>query len=257
METCTYSIQDVVRSYDESASRLILLDYDGTLVPFASLPQLAVPDPEVLLLLKRLCVTNTVYVISGRDRVTLEEWLGALPIGLVAEHGAAMKAPGETWRMLSDLNTDWKSEAVSRLQDAVHRCPGSLIEEKEFSVSWHYRNASENTVATLIPELTATLEQPFSQSGLELLYGNKVIEIRCVGADKGHAARSVSAAGCYDFILSAGDDLTDEGMFIALKEVPYAYTFRIGAVPQTEAKFSFGTRYELLELLRSLIGSER
>lgn len=257
MDTCVYSIQDVVRSYGEATSRLILLDYDGTLVPFASLPQLAVPDPEVLLLLKRLCVTNTVYVISGRDRGTLEEWLGALSIGLVAEHGAAMRAPGAPWRMLSELNTGWKSEAVSLLQEAVHQCPGSLIEEKEFSVSWHYRNTAEDKASAFIPELTDKLEQLLTESGLELLYGNKVIEVRCVGADKRHAARSLSEAGDYDFILSAGDDLTDEGMFVALKEVPYAYTFRIGAVPQTEAKFSFGTRYELLELLRSLIGSER
>ena len=72
----------------QSARRILLaLDYDGTLVPLAPRPDQAVPNREVLDVLARLArdPRNVVYAISGRDRGTLQRWLGETGIGLIAE----------------------------------------------------------------------------------------------------------------------------------------------------------------------------
>ena len=87
--------------YHYALKRLILLDYDGTLVPFAKTAAAAVPDEELLNLLKILTDDphNKVVIISGRDYITLEAWLGHLPVDLSPNMvpGIKMpKAPGRT-----------------------------------------------------------------------------------------------------------------------------------------------------------------
>ncbi|MGN6567651.1 MAG: bifunctional alpha,alpha-trehalose-phosphate synthase (UDP-forming)/trehalose-phosphatase, partial [Flavipsychrobacter sp.] len=76
--------------YMYAQKRLLFLDYDGTLVPFTRRPEDAFPDTEVLRTLERLGndIKNNVVVISGRDKATLDKWLGHLPLNIVAEHGA-------------------------------------------------------------------------------------------------------------------------------------------------------------------------
>ena len=86
----TPAIRDrLVDDYASGKDRLLLLDYDGTLVPFAAKPQMAVPGEPIIDLLEKLARAsqNEVVVISGRDRHTLEAWFGAMDIGIIAEHG--------------------------------------------------------------------------------------------------------------------------------------------------------------------------
>ena len=121
----------------------MLLDYDGTLVPFAEDPKLARPDAELLELLAALGAdpANEVVIVSGRPRRDLEEWFGKLPVALVAEHGVWLRPRGGDWRMLKAITTDWKERVRPILQLYVDRLPGALLEEKEFSLAWHYRRA--------------------------------------------------------------------------------------------------------------------
>ena len=81
------------KSYEKANKRLIFLDYDGTLTPIVKMPHLATPSSETLNLLSALAADpkNRVYVISGRDRKFLEEWLGTIPIGLSGEHGSFVR----------------------------------------------------------------------------------------------------------------------------------------------------------------------
>ncbi|HEX3983841.1 MAG TPA: bifunctional alpha,alpha-trehalose-phosphate synthase (UDP-forming)/trehalose-phosphatase, partial [Acidisoma sp.] len=102
--------KDMLRHYRAAASRTLLLDYDGTLVPFSPVPKQATPDIELLDLLQALGSdpANQVTIISGRPRSTLEEWVGHLPISLIAEHGVWLRNRGEDWRMLKTMTTEWK-----------------------------------------------------------------------------------------------------------------------------------------------------
>ena len=133
----------LIQQYLSAARRALLLDYDGTLVPFVEDPTLARPDHEVLELLTELgaAAGNDVAIVSGRPRRDLEEWFGTLPVSLVAEHGVWLRPEGGDWRMLKAMTTDWKERVRPILQLYVDRLPGAWLEEKEFSLAWHYRRA--------------------------------------------------------------------------------------------------------------------
>src|SRR5208282_5590250 len=74
----------LIQQYRSATRRALLLDYDGTLVPFAAEPRLAHPDAELLEMLAVLGSdpANEVTIVSGRPRQTLENWFGKLPISL-------------------------------------------------------------------------------------------------------------------------------------------------------------------------------
>lgn len=90
------NMQEIQHQYLHAKKRLILLDYDGTLVPFQKRPEDASPTPQLLDTLQKLTADplNHVVINSGRDHFTLEKWLGALPISFAAEHGAFYKENG-------------------------------------------------------------------------------------------------------------------------------------------------------------------
>ena len=71
----------LLEAYRRADRRALLLDYDGTLMPFSDDPARVAPDERLLDVLARLggSADNDVVVVSGRDHATLEAWLGRLP----------------------------------------------------------------------------------------------------------------------------------------------------------------------------------
>ncbi|RIL06364.1 MAG: bifunctional alpha,alpha-trehalose-phosphate synthase (UDP-forming)/trehalose-phosphatase [Proteobacteria bacterium] len=212
---------------------LLLLDYDGTLVPFAGSPRLATPDAELHGLLAELAARpNTeVHVVSGRAPDVLERWLGDLPIALHAEHGLWSRgSPGEKWRARSAPSTQWRESVARILEDFAARTPGTLVEEKTASLAWHYRAADPDFGARQAKELQIHLSEVLSNLPVEILPGNMVIEIRPHGVHKGRIAEEVTPwvrPGLR--IVAIGDDLTDEDLFAALPED--AETIHVGPAP--------------------------
>src|SRR5687768_5821480 len=103
------------KEYQAAPRRLLLLDYGGTLVGFHNNPQQAKPDDELLEVLGKLAANpqNQVVVISGRDRTTMEDWLGHLPLDFIAEHGVWLRRAGEEWRLFQEMRSDWKGEFLA------------------------------------------------------------------------------------------------------------------------------------------------
>src|SRR3954466_3158963 len=90
----------------ETENLLLLLDYDGTLVPYTATPELARPDMALLELLGALSARprTELHVVSGRTRETLEQWLGSLPIALHAEHGFWSRPMGSSeWTATGEI----------------------------------------------------------------------------------------------------------------------------------------------------------
>jgi trehalose 6-phosphate synthase/phosphatase len=137
------AVAAVIERMRDASRLLLLLDYDGTLVPFAGVPDLAAPDGPVLDLLRALAARprTEVHVVSGRSRDTVERWLGALPIGLHAEHGFWSRTAAGVWTSLPARNKEWWPRVLAILEHFTARTPGSLIEEKTVSLAWHYRSA--------------------------------------------------------------------------------------------------------------------
>jgi trehalose 6-phosphate synthase/phosphatase len=243
--------RDIVTRYRTSQRRLLFLDYDGTLTPLVRHPTMSKPTELKRDLLKTLAVDpkNTVVMLSGRDRVTLGEWFGDLPIGLAAEHGAWLKPVGQSWRRAKPLTTDWKRELLPILEIYADRLPGALVEEKEDAVAWHFRMADPEQAGLRAPELVDHLLSLTVKTDLQVVLGSKVVEIRHAGVDKGSAALTWLSGAAYDFILGIGDDTTDEDLFKALPES--AISIRVG-ISATLAHYNIRSSAEVVELLRAL-----
>ena len=104
---------------------MLFLDYDGTLTGFQPDPQMAKPDNVLIGLLKKLTSNekNKVVIISGRDRETLDKWLGHMPLDIIAEHGVWLKEHGKEWGTIRNLKSSWKNELRPTLDAYVNRTP--------------------------------------------------------------------------------------------------------------------------------------
>jgi trehalose 6-phosphate synthase/phosphatase len=247
----------VVRGeFAAAAKRLFLLDYDGTLVPFAALPHLARPDAELKTLVRKLCADsrNVVVLISGRDRNTLGEWFGDEKVHMVAEHGAWIRPSGAAWELLKPVDASWKETLLPLFQMYVGRLPGSLLEEKDYSLAWHYRGAEPELGLARAKELVDDLTQYTANFDVQVLEGKKVVEIRNIGINKGAAALMLLKTHQPEFTISIGDDQTDEDLFRVLP--PEAVTIRVGTL-FSKARFSLPDHKAVRSLLESLTSSPR
>jgi trehalose 6-phosphate synthase/phosphatase len=241
----------IVNGYLRSMSRLIFLDYDGTLVPFAATPEAAKPDAELLTLVTSLAQDskNEVVIISGRNKEALGEFFKNTNIGLVAEHGAWIRDDRGRWTTTGDFNTDWKGIVKPILERYKRRTPGALVEEKNFSLVWHYRRADPELASVRVAELKETLYFLTANLKVEVAEGNKIVEVKNAGINKGRAAMNWISRKQWDFILAVGDDLTDEDLFSKLPE--RSYSIKVGLAP-SRAKFRFKSQREVRPLLKSL-----
>ena len=245
------TLNGIRRHYQRSKNRLLLLDYDGTLVPFSRIPSEAAPDNAVRELLGRLSADerNHVVIISGRDLSSLDRWLGAIPLTLVAEHGASYRPRNGSWQQMVSVSELWKEEIRRVMQLFVIRCAGSFIEEKRNTIAWHYRNTQTGLGFSRSRELLNTLSQLIQNTTLQVIDGNKVVEVRISGFDKGASALRIVNETNPDFVLSLGDDTTDEDMFKALEGEAYTIKVNNGA---SAAQYTILSQQQVLPLLNSL-----
>ena len=238
----------IKEKYFNSLQRIILLDYDGTLVPFARKPQEATPDSELVEQLRALASDpqNCIVIISGRDRDFLQKWFGHLELILVAEHGTWMKNRSGDWKTMQTLRKDWKDELRPILDLYVDRTPGSILEEKDYSLAWHYRNADPELASVRVRELSDALIHLTTNLNLAVMEGNKVIEIKNSGTNKGSAALKILGSTKWDFIMAVGDDVTDEDLFAGLPEA--ALSIKVGLSP-SKARFNVESYHDIRKLL--------
>ncbi len=243
---------DIVRMKIEKAGkRLFFLDYDGTLIPFSDTPEKAIPDPELLKLLKDLTANekNQVVIISGRDRKSLVSWLGHLNLDFIGEHGVWLKERGSDWRTITRLSGKWKSEIRSVLELYVDRTPGSFIEEKDYSLVWHHRKVETGLGELRTRELSSHLNYLSSNMNLQVLEGDMVVEIKSAQVNKGRAAHQWIEDFPSDYIIAIGDDWTDEDTFRAMPED--ALTVKVGST-SSAAKYNLISPQEVRQFLKQL-----
>jgi len=244
--------KQLIKSFKDADSRIIFMDYDGTLVPFAGLPENAYPDEEILQLLKSFSQYpgTKIVIVSGRDKQTLQNWLGNTSVDMVSEHGVWIKDSGSDWQLLKPLTSDWKLKITPILKTYSDRLPRSFVEEKEFSVVWHYRRSDPELASIRAKELMDDLISFTANIDVQILQGNKVIEIRNSGINKGIAANYFLSKNKYDFIMAFGDDWTDEDLFKSLPD--NAHSFKVGISP-SHAKYNLKNYKEVRTLIEGLI----
>lgn len=240
-----------MQDYALAGKRLLFLDYDGSLVPFSEDYKAAGPPKSLLSLLEKLSSDrrNDVVLISGRPPDNLQDWFGGLSISLVAEHGAAVKKAGnKSWQITDKVNTEWKSLLQPPLEKYAALTPKARVEIKPHSLVWHYRGSPPYYAQKYAVTIKRVFKPLLKNYGLQLLQGNKALEIKNPRISKGVAAQPWLARN-YDFVASIGDDATDEELFEVMPES--AYSIKVGH-GRTAARFRLPNSVEVVKLLKAL-----
>lgn len=241
-----------IAEYKNAHNRLLLLDYDGTLVNFRIVPDEAKPSVRVLNILYKLSChpTTKVVVITGRDYRGIDRMIGHLPITIIAEHGSMIKEHGMwTDRVRADMQ--WKNAFLPTFQRYMEECKGSFVEEKRFSLAWHYRNVDMVTGYIYSRDLIHEVQDRALLHNLRIIDGSKTLEIVTAGADKGNTVISLVKERKYDVVLCIGDGTTDEDMFRLLKDREGAITVKVG-YGKSDAEYRLDSPDEVVELLEQL-----
>ena len=245
-------LPDMLSRFTKATKRHIFLDYDGTLVGFNVDPAACQPDEELLEIFEGLGKNpkNNVVIISGRPHETLDEWIGQFPFTLIAEHGVWTKKNGSDWMIKENLRKHWKSEIKKVMDQYVDRTPGSFIEEKNYGLVWHYRGVEVGLGELRSRELMSHLRYLASSKGLQVLEGDKVVEVKNMEVNKGVTAFRFVSRHPDDLHLAIGDDWTDEVTFAVMPED--SITIKVGHAA-SKAKYHLDTVLEVRGFLKRLI----
>jgi trehalose 6-phosphate synthase/phosphatase len=159
-----------------------------------------------------------------------------------------------SWQQMVSVSDLWKDEIRRIMQLFVLRCAGSFIEEKTNTIAWHYRNTQAGLGFTRSRELLNNLSQLIQNTTLQVIDGNKVVEVRIAGFDKGATALKIVNEMDPDFVLCIGDDTTDEDMFKALEGEAYTIKVNNGA---TAAQYTILSQQQVLPILNRLTGESQ
>ncbi|KAJ7979526.1 Trehalose-6-phosphate synthase [Quillaja saponaria] len=262
------SVDNIVSAYRNSNSRLILLDYDGTMMPQASIDK--TPSSEVISVLNCLCSDpkNVVFIVSGRGKDCLSKWFSPCEkLGISAEHGYFTRwtrdSQWETCKLTMDF--DWKRIAEPVMEHYTEATDGSFIEQKDSAMVWHHQEADFHFGSCQAKELLDHLENVLANDPVVVKRGQHIVEVKPQGVSKGIVVENListmgSSAKSPDFLLCIGDDRSDEDMFEAIarsvsnsslpaKSEVFACT--VGQKPSM-AKYYLDDTFEVIKLLQGL-----
>jgi trehalose 6-phosphate synthase/phosphatase len=133
----------------------------------------------------------------------------------------------------------------------VRRCVNSTVEEKDFSMVWHYRNANVDQGKLRASELAGELNDYIRNRHLQVVMGNKIVEVRQSGINKGNFIKKLIETNAYDYVFAVGDDRTDEDMFKELVGQKNTYTIKVGP-DASYAQYNLHTPQMVVSLLEGL-----
>ncbi|CAA2953876.1 probable alpha,alpha-trehalose-phosphate synthase [UDP-forming] 7 [Olea europaea subsp. europaea] len=262
------SIDAIVSAYSKAKNRAILLDYDGTVMPQASINK--VPSREVISIINRLCddVKNTVFVVSGRGKDSLGNWFSPCKkLGIAAEHGYFLRRNAdEKWETCGQ-STDfgWMHMAEPVMKLYTEATDGSYIEVKESALVWHHQDADSGFGSSQAKEMLDHLESVLANEPVTAKSGQFIVEVKPQGVSKGLVAEKIFTSMAEngrqaDFVLCIGDDRSDEDMFEKIEDAidsgflsfnSSVFACTVGQKP-SKAKYYVDDTTEVINLLQFL-----
>ncbi|XP_059636979.1 probable alpha,alpha-trehalose-phosphate synthase [UDP-forming] 11 [Cornus florida] len=262
------SVEHIVSAYNKTNSRLILLDYDGTMMPQDLVDKS--PSEEVISVLNGLCSDpkNVVFIVSGRGKESLSKWFSPCErLGLSAEHGYFTRwTKDSSWesRMLA-MDFEWKTIAQPVMEHYTEATDGSFIEQKESATVWHHQEADHDFGSWQAKELLDHLENVLANEPVLVKRGQHIVEVKPQGVSKGVAVESLIATmrnmgKAPDFVLCIGDDRSDEDMFESIASsvanpsspaIPEVFACTVGQKPSM-AKYYLDDTFEVIKMLQGL-----
>ena len=272
---------EILEAYTNSRSRVFFFDNEGTLSNLCKQKEIdksVGPSEKILHCLDDLCKDerNTVFIITGRTRKIVEGWFGGIHhLGMAAEYGALIKwGEKKEWENVIQGSGVWKDTAKQIISAYVSRTEGSSLEEKDCGVVFYYRETDPDLGSWQAKELISHLEILLKPvlSECEVYYGLGYVEVKPRGINKGTTVFEIlqelnrRKKDPADFILSIGDDVSDEEMFrvikalkkedskfIAKKQILKSFTCTVGKKPSL-AKYFINDASELVGILELLKG---
>ncbi|KAL2228012.1 probable alpha,alpha-trehalose-phosphate synthase [UDP-forming] 11 [Sesamum indicum] len=262
------SVEHIVSAYNSTNSRLILLDYDGTMMPPDRVDKS--PSPEVISVLNSLCndPKNVVFIISGRGKDSLGKWFSQCEkLGLSAEHGYFTRwSENSKWESCElAVNMDWKTIALPVMEHYTEATDGSSIEQKESALVWHHQEADPDFGLWQAKELLDHLESVLANDPVVVKSGQQIVEVKPQGVSKGVVVKNLmetmkNTGKPADFVLCIGDDRSDEDMFEAisssitsrsLPDTTEVFVCTVGQKPSM-AKYYLDDTFEVIKMLQGL-----
>eukprot|EP00268_Persea_americana_P041069 TRINITY_DN4089_c0_g1_i9.p1 TRINITY_DN4089_c0_g1~~TRINITY_DN4089_c0_g1_i9.p1 ORF type:complete len:862 (+),score=169.17 TRINITY_DN4089_c0_g1_i9:429-3014(+) len=263
------SVEHILSAYKRTNRRAIFLDYDGTIMPQASICK--TPSAEVISVLDNLCSDpkNTVFIISGRGKSCLSEWFAPCEmLGIAAEHGYFIRwNKNSDWKKTSSLAAefDWKRIAEPVMKLYTETTDGSYIESKESALVWHHQDADPDFGSCQAKELLDHLESVLANEPVVVKSGQNIVEVKPPGVSKGLVVEKLLSTMSHsgktlDFLMCIGDDRSDEDMFESISNkascqslpiVPEIYACTVGQKP-SKAKYYLDDTVDVVKLLKGL-----
>ncbi|KAK8627672.1 hypothetical protein V6N13_135276 [Hibiscus sabdariffa] len=262
-ESHTLSVEHIVSAYKRTTARAILLDYDVTLMPQASVDKS--PSSKSLDILNNLCKDkNMVFIVSSKSRKTLTEWFSPCEkLGIAAEHGYFLRLKGgEEWETcVQAAECGWKQIAEPVMQQYMETTDGSYIEDKETALVWCYEDGAPDFGSCQAKEILDHLESVLANEPITVKSGQNFVE----GVSKGLVAwrllSTMQEEGMLpDFVLCIGDDRSGEDMFEVIISSVYGplinpraevFACTVGKKP-SKAKYYLDDTAEICRLMQGL-----
>lgn len=262
------SVDHIASAYRNTHNRLILLDYDGTLLSKTSIDKR--PSSDVISVLNRLCrdPENVVFIVSGRGKDSLGAWFSPCEkLGIAAEHGYFKRWTGDSeWEKCGPtMDFEWKKIAEPVMEHYIEATDGSFIETKESALVWHHQDADSQFGSFQAKELLNHLESVLTNEPVVVKRGQHIVEVKPQGVNKGTVVENListmqSKGKLPDFLLCIGDDRSDEDMFEAITRAfstpsststAEVFACTVGQKPSM-AKYYLDDTSEVIKLLQGI-----
>ena len=259
--TCLFSERNtpwntVARRLASASGIDIFLDYDGTLTPIRRTPSAARLSSGAKNILQKITQLPDVHVaiVTGRSMEDIRGLVRLESINFAANHGFHIYTNGTEWihphaaSMIQGF-----SRLHSILRSTLAGFPEVTFENKQFTLSIHYRNVSPRNVRSVKSLATRTVHT--FDPNLRITRGKKVLEVRPhINWGKGNAVLMMCQSGTIRqrrIPLFIGDDTTDEDVFRVLRSK--GITIRVGKSTSTKAQYYVKDVEEVRHVLRSII----
>jgi len=232
---------DVLAAFARS-NVLIALDFDGTLAPIVADPERARMTERTRHLLEKVAIRYPCVVISGRSREDVLRRVSCVPVWHVSgNHG--MEPWGQDAAYVPQVQ-EW----IRRLKARLAGQEGVVIEDKRYSITVHYRQATNKRKAIEDVECEAQ-----GLHDARLLHGKQSLSLTPRSAPhKGAALERARKLLACDKVIYVGDDETDEDAF-STAHPERLLGIRIGRRADSKAEYSLGAQREIDAFLRALI----
>jgi trehalose 6-phosphate synthase/phosphatase len=250
----TLDRRDIPDQYRATRKRLVILDYDGVLVPRRQ-AGIVVPPREAKAVVQLLSGDrqNTVMLLTGSDKSDLEVHWAPFHSVLVSEHGASYREPEGEWRSVFDIDSTWVDGVASSIEPLTLQYSGSMIERRTHSLLWDYSGSrpalGEDDLTQIIGAIRA-----LPQHGKFDIYQHQAgLELGPPGVDPGSFFARWIGGKKFDFVIAVGAGRTEKSLFRILTNE--AVTVSVSPAMTSASRYWLRSQTEVAAFLTSLPAS--